>query len=180
MTPFSYAAPMRAATLDFHRTRMLKVQRQIAQHLDEPIDVVALAKVAGLSPRQLERVFTRTVGETPAAYARRLRLERAAVRLRTTRSTILTIAIEAGVESHEAFTRMFRARFGHGPAEFRRLEGVTLQPRARAHLWQLAGAALRQQSRRSYAALGASLATTSAKRGSSRNGSHTGCSFILP
>ena len=144
MTPFGYAAPMRAATLDFHRARMRKVQRHIGTHLDEPIDLVALAKVAGLSPRQLERVFTRTFGETPAAYARRLRLERAAGRLRSTRATILTTALEAGAESHEAFTRMFRARFGHTPAEFRRLESVTLQPRTRARLWQLAGAALRQ------------------------------------
>ena len=141
---FGYAAPMRAATLDFHRARLLKVQRHIAEHLDDDDDLAALAKRAGLSPRQLERVFTRIIGETPSAYARRLRLERAAVRLRTTRSTVLTIAIEAGFESHEAFTRMFSARFGHTPAEYRRLVNSTLQPRGRAHLWQLLGAALRQ------------------------------------
>ena len=144
MTPFAYAASMRAATLCFHRARIAKVQRHIAEHLDERVDVAALAKIASLSPRQLERVFTRTIGEMPAAYARRLRLERAAIQLRTTPATILTIAVEAGFESHEAFTRMFRARFGHTPAGYRRLANSTLQPRARAGLWQLAGAALRQ------------------------------------
>jgi AraC family transcriptional regulator len=120
------------------------VQRHVAEHLSDVVDLAGLAKSAGLSPRQLERVFTRTLGETPSAYARRLRLERAAVQLRTGRSTILTIAIEAGFESHEAFTRMFRARFGHTPTEYRRLATATLQPRVRAGLWQLAGAALRQ------------------------------------
>jgi transcriptional regulator GlxA family with amidase domain len=123
---------------------MDKLQRHISARLDDPVDLPALAKVAGLSPRQLERVFTRTTGETPSGYARRLRLERAAVRLRTTRTTILAIAIEAGFESHAAFARMFRARIGHTPLEYRRLQNVTVQPRARAQLWQLAGAALRQ------------------------------------
>lgn len=135
---------MRAATVNFHRGRMLEVQRHIGAHLDVPVDLAALARLASLSPRQLERVFTRTLGETPSAYARRLRLERAAVRLRTTRATILTIAIEAGFQSHEAFTRMFRARFGQTPADYRRVENHTLQPRGRLDLWQLAVAALRQ------------------------------------
>lgn len=144
MSRFGYAARVRAATLDFHRSRIAKVQRQIAQNLDAPLDLLALAKIAHLSPRQLERVFTRTIGETPAGHARRLRLERAAVRLRTTHSNILTLAIEAGLESHEAFTRGFRARFGNTPAEYRRVANATLQPRPRAGLWQLVAATLRQ------------------------------------
>ena len=80
------------------------------------------------------------MGETPRAYRRRLRLERAALRLRTTRGSVLTVAIEAGFGSHEAFTRVFRRRFGHSPAAYRRLAAATAQPRARASAWRLIAA----------------------------------------
>ena len=131
---------MRPATLDAHRARMTRVVEYLAAHLDEPVDATALGRLAGLSPRQLERVFARTIGESPRAHARRLRLERAAVRLRTARSSILTIAIEAGFQSHEAFTRVFRERFGHTPGAYRRLPEATVQPSKRAQLWQLIAA----------------------------------------
>ena len=135
---------MKRATLTYHRPRMTKVARHLSNHLDERVDASALGKLARISPRQLERVFTRTMGETPRAHARRLRLERAAARLRTCRSRILAIAVEAGFESHEAFTRGFRQRFGHTPAVYRRLATANAQPRPRSQLWQHAAAALRQ------------------------------------
>ena len=131
---------MRRATLDAHRSRMAGVLEFLASHLDDAVDPVVLGRIAGLSPRQLERVFTRTMGESPRAHLRRLRLERAAVRLRKTRASILTIAVEAGFQSHEAFTRAFRQRFGHTPAAYRRLKTTAAQPRARAQLWRLIAA----------------------------------------
>ena len=119
---------------------MTRVTEYLARHLDEAPETATLARIAGLSPRQLERVFARTVGETPRAYLRRLRLERAAVQLRKSRGSILAVAIDAGFESHEAFTRAFRQRFGHSPVAYRRLRNVSRQPRARAKLWHLAAA----------------------------------------
>ena len=135
---------MRSATLQHHRARIAEAQAHLAEHLDEPIDSAKLAVIAGLSVRQLDRVFARVVGETPAAHGRRLRIERAAVRLLDSPATILDIAIEAGFESHEAFTRVFRQRFGVTPNAYRGRQNATRQPRVRAQLWQLAGAALRQ------------------------------------
>src|SRR5215211_52721 len=126
---------MRSSTLTHHRARMRRVAKYLSQHLENPIDSAALARIGGLSARQLERVFARTIGESPRAHARRLRLERAAVRLRTSRSSILTIAVEAGFESHEAFTRVFRRCFGHNPIVFRHLATASVQPRARAEFW---------------------------------------------
>ena len=127
---------MRRTTLDAHRARIERVTHHLATQLDDEIDTAALARMAALSPRQLERVFTRTLGQTPRAYLRRLRLERASVRLQKTRASVLTVAVEAGFQSHEAFTRVFRQRFGHTPAAYRRLGSTSAQPRARAKLWQ--------------------------------------------
>ena len=123
---------------------MTRVLQHLGAHLDEPIDSAALSRLEGLSPRQLARVFTRTIGETPRAHARRLRLERAARQLRGARASILTIAIAAGFESHEAFTRAFQEHFGHTPLGYRRLAVATARPRAREQLWQLVGAGLRR------------------------------------
>ncbi len=129
---------MKAATLRAHDARMTRTLSHLATHLDEPPDGPALARLAGVSPRQLERVFARTFGESPRACLRRLRLERAARRLRTARRGILVIALEAGFSSHEAFTRSFKRRFGHTPAAYRALPGLGLSPRGRPALWRLA------------------------------------------
>jgi AraC family transcriptional regulator len=52
-------------------------------------------------------------------HVRRLRLERAARKMRNAGARLLDLALEAGYESHEAFTRAFVERFGMPPSEFR-------------------------------------------------------------
>ncbi len=78
------------------------------------------AAIAHMSPWHLQRAFAAAVGESPARYQRRLRLERSALTLRSTDERIIDIAIAAGFESHEAFTRAFRSHFGVAPASYRR------------------------------------------------------------
>lgn len=135
---------IRASTLQAHRSRIARVAHYLREHADETIDFAALARMAGLSARQLDRIFTRTVGETPSSYLRQLRLERAARRLRSSRVSILNVALDAGFESHEAFTRGFRQRFGHTPAGYRALVKVTARPCARRLAWRLIASELRQ------------------------------------
>ncbi|MCF3652512.1 helix-turn-helix domain-containing protein [Synoicihabitans lomoniglobus] len=131
---------MKPSTLLAHDPRMARVRTQLGRNLDEPLDLETLARDAGVSVRQLERVFARCWGESPRACRRRLRLERAARRLRRSRRSILTIALEAGYASHEAFTRGFTARFGRGPAEYRKSGDVTTAPRDRHMMWTQAWA----------------------------------------
>jgi AraC-like DNA-binding protein len=84
-----------------------------------PRVVDEMARNACFSGRQFHRLTLRAIGETPGAHQRRLRLDRAAWLLLTSRATILTIALETGWESHETFTRAFRARFHSNPSAFR-------------------------------------------------------------
>ncbi len=129
---------MKPATLRAHDPRLVRLLAYLRAHLDEPLEIGALASLAGVSPRQLDRVFARLFGESPRGCLRRLRLERAARQLRTTRRRVLAIALDAGFDSHEAFTRSFARRFGHNPAAYRRLPVATLQPRRRGDFWRLA------------------------------------------
>jgi transcriptional regulator GlxA family with amidase domain len=88
----------------------------VARHLDEDVSLAALAEQAGLSRFHLHRVFSAAAGETPKQYALRLRLDRAAVLLLTSRGSVLDVALSCGFRSHEVFCRVFRKRFGTTPS----------------------------------------------------------------
>jgi len=90
-----------------------------AAHLDGDVSLDALAGQTGLSRFHLHRVFSTTAGETPKQYTLRLRLGRAAVMLLTGEESVLDIALSCGFQSHEAFCRAFRRRFGMAPSTYR-------------------------------------------------------------
>lgn len=115
---------MKEITRKVYQERILRVLTYIQRHLDEPLELNELAAIAYFSPFHFHRVFRGLVGESLMEHIRRLRLERAAHRLRTTGRSILDIALEAGYETHESFTRAFRSQFGLAPSSAR--EGVCL------------------------------------------------------
>ena len=72
-----------------------------------------------LSRSHFDRVISATAGEPPAAFRRRILLERAAFRLATGTDGILRLAVEAGYASNEAFTRAFQRAYGVAPSAWR-------------------------------------------------------------
>ena len=112
-----------AAQSDYKK-RVLRVLVHIQQHLDEPLELDDLARVACFSPYHFHRIFTGMTGESVKAHIRRLRLERAAWQLKHGRLPVLDIALAAGYESHEAFTRAFQAAFAMAPSRYRSASGA--------------------------------------------------------
>lgn len=106
-------------TLSHYEALVLQALRTLASALDEALDLQALATPACMAPLHFHRVFRGLVGETPLQMHRRLRLERAAWRLAEGDDTVLRIALDAGYETHEAFTRAFRDAFGRSPVQHR-------------------------------------------------------------
>lgn len=102
-----------------YRHRILKVQLHIQEHLDEDLSLDQLAKIAHFSPYHFHRIFKSMVGEGVKEYVKRLRLEMAAMLLKSTAHPVLQIALECGYEAHEAFSRAFRQMFGMSPSQFR-------------------------------------------------------------
>ena len=93
--------------------RMHKVLAHIDQHLDETLELAALAGVAHFSAFHFHRLFAAWMGETLGEYLRRRRLEVAAMRLIAQPAVpVLEIALGVGFGSAEAFARAFKARFG--------------------------------------------------------------------
>ncbi len=102
--------------------RMHAVQQYIRKHIVELLDRNRLAAVAGFSVPHFHRVFTAAVGESPMAYVRQMRLERAGRKLRMGAVDIGEVALFAGYETHTAFSKAFKQHFGLSPSEFRQLD----------------------------------------------------------
>jgi AraC family transcriptional regulator len=104
-----------------YESRMHRVIEHIDRHLDQVLDLDALAGVAHFSPFHFHRLFSAWMGETLGEYLRRRRVEVAAMRLAAQpRVTILNVALSVGFGSAEAFTRAFNSRFGCSPSTWRK------------------------------------------------------------
>jgi AraC family transcriptional regulator len=117
---------VRASTTTSYQERLNRVLIHIHQNLDEPLTIDRLAEVACLSPFHFHRIFNAHVGETVSGHVRRLRLERAAMRIAFTGDSITDTALAVGYETPAAFARAFRERFGMSPSEFRGQQRVTI------------------------------------------------------
>jgi AraC family transcriptional regulator len=110
---------MKDGTATDYRERILRTLVHIQERLDQPLVLDELARVACFSPFHFHRVFRALTGEGVYQHVRRLRLQRAALRLKLHDQPVTDIAFESGYESHEAFTRAFHAMFGMPPSQFR-------------------------------------------------------------
>ena len=111
---------MKAATRISYARAVQQAVEDIVDHLDEALELDTLARRACLSPFHFHRVFRGMIGEAPMEMVRRLRMERAAWRLKHMDWPVTRIAFDAGFETHEAFTRAFRASYATTPSDFRR------------------------------------------------------------
>lgn len=93
----------------------------IEANLDHELALADVARAAGMSRWHFQRIFKALTGETLKGYIRSRRLARSLERLVDTDQRILDIAILAGFETQESFTRAFRAAYELTPAEFRRI-----------------------------------------------------------
>jgi AraC family transcriptional regulator len=110
---------MKTATGQDYHERIVRTLVFLQEHLDEDLPLDRVAAVAAFSTFHFHRIFRALVGEAPAEYIRRLRLERAAQCLKRGEAPVVDLAFAAGYETHEAFTRAFRAMFGVPPSEYR-------------------------------------------------------------
>jgi transcriptional regulator GlxA family with amidase domain len=88
-------------------------------NLEEPLLSAGLVATAGVSERQLERLFRRALGCTPTRYYLDLRLRRARILLGQTRLPVREVALACGFATPAHFSRAYRDHFGHAPREER-------------------------------------------------------------
>jgi len=118
--------------------------RRARDHADrcyaEPLDLDALAAVAGLSKYHFLRLFKATYGVTPADYVSRRRIERAQDLLRATNLTVTEVCLAVGYSSLGSFSSRFSAIVGDSPSEFQRryARGAPHIPGCFVFMWGLA------------------------------------------
>jgi len=103
-----------------YEDRIKKVLDFIGKHLDEELNLEQLSAVACFSKYHFHRLFTAYTGLSLQQMIRWLRLKRAAHQLvRDKEKSIINIALDAGFESHESFSRAFKQVCGLSPSDFR-------------------------------------------------------------
>jgi AraC-like DNA-binding protein len=105
---------------DKHLRRIAPVLSRLDCQPHLPTDRAGLARLAGMSPSHFATVFRRATGLTPLAYLTERRLERAREMLAGGTQPITAVAQAVGFDDPLHFSRRFRARFGLGPAAWRR------------------------------------------------------------
>lgn len=95
--------------------RILKVLAEMEVRIERPATARELSRLAGISLRQLQRVFVLAVGESLARCYLRIRLTKAAELLRSSSMPIVEVGVACGFQSSGHFARCFKAQFGHSP-----------------------------------------------------------------
>ncbi len=98
---------------------LIGVLRSMEMSLETPQPRATLANEAGISLRQLERLFQHHLGRGIHRHYRFLRLERARQLLRETTLPVLDVALATGFASSSQFARAYRRAFGEPPSATR-------------------------------------------------------------
>lgn len=110
--PLGHAAP----------ASVRRVILEMERNLEEPLTVPDLCQRAGISQRQINRLFARFVGKTPQLYYRDIRLDRARGLVTQTEMPLSEIAVASGFASQAHFSKSYHERFGIQPRQDR-IEG---------------------------------------------------------
>lgn len=100
--------------------RTARVHAYMREHLAEPLTLVELAGVAGLSPWHFLRVFKAEHGTTPVRHLGALRLEAAQRLLTSTTRSVTEVAYACGFSSPGHLTTAFQRQLGTTPSRYRR------------------------------------------------------------
>ncbi|MFV0300185.1 MAG: GlxA family transcriptional regulator [Paracoccus sp. (in: a-proteobacteria)] len=95
--------------------RLSEVIARMEANLEEPISPAKLAADAGMSTRQLERLFRRYLNRSPKRYYMETRLARARNLLMQTQMSMIEVALASGFSSPSHFSKCYRARYGSTP-----------------------------------------------------------------
>ena len=110
--------PLRAR-LGVQNARILSIIEMMEANLSEPLTLVEIADHAGLSRRQIERLFRQHMGRSPARYYLEIRLDRARHLLIQSSLPVVEVAVACGFVSASHFSKCYRELYGRSPQQER-------------------------------------------------------------
>ncbi|MGN6550769.1 MAG: GlxA family transcriptional regulator [Pararhizobium sp.] len=110
--------PLRAR-LGVQNSKVLSIIELMEANLSEPLSLVEIADYAGLSRRQIERLFRQEMGRSPARYYLEIRLDRARHLLVQSSMPIVEVAVACGFVSASHFSKCYRELYARSPQQER-------------------------------------------------------------
>ncbi|MGY6248176.1 helix-turn-helix transcriptional regulator [Bosea thiooxidans] len=102
--------------------QMVSAAEAIYKHeMHRPPSIDEMARRIGLNKNRLTDAFKARFGLTPGEYSRETRLQWAHQRLAEGFHSVTDVAATVGYDSHAAFTRAFRERYGYAPSAVRQV-----------------------------------------------------------
>ena len=110
--------PLRAR-LGVQNAKVLSIIEYMESNISEPVQLLDIATYAGLSRRQIERLFQKNMNRSPARYYLEIRLERARHLLMQSSLPVVEVAIACGFISASHFSKCYREFYSHSPQQER-------------------------------------------------------------
>ncbi|SFT49917.1 transcriptional regulator, AraC family [Pseudovibrio denitrificans] len=116
---------------NIYTQRINRAMDYIERNICEELSLAQIADAACFSPYHFHRIFRAMTGETVNQFTSRLRVEKAARRLKQNPSISITdAALDMGFASPSTFARSFQARFGMPASQWRRDATASVEARA--------------------------------------------------
>lgn len=105
--------------LNSRNPHLLDAVQLMERNIEEPLLISELAAHLSISGRELERLFKHYLQQTPKAFYRQLRLEKARWMLQQTKDSVTSVATACGFVSLSHFTRCYQQQFSKLPSQER-------------------------------------------------------------
>ncbi|MCF6432814.1 GlxA family transcriptional regulator [Leisingera sp. M527] len=117
------AAPQKsnyAVAIGSRNQRLLNALQLMQESIEEPLSIGELCDRLDISRRQLERLFSRYLNQSPMHVYFDMRLSHAFALMNETSMSVTEIALASGFNSATHFSRQFKRKFGASPHFFRK------------------------------------------------------------
>ncbi len=91
----------------------------LSKHLDDRITLDELSRMFSSSPTAIKSAFKKVYGISVYSFSKKIKMEEAAKRLKSSDETILDIAADFGYENGSKFAAAFKSVIGYSPSEYR-------------------------------------------------------------
>ncbi len=118
------AAPLGGILNGLRDKRLRQLIQTVVSHPEDEWNIEKMTALANLSRAQLMRLFKQQTGISPHAFVNLIRLRQAAVLLRQTADSVLSVALNVGFQSETHFGKAFKKQYGISPGQYRKNEAV--------------------------------------------------------
>ena len=117
-------APLGGILNGLRDKRLRQLIQTVVSRPEDEWNIEKMTALANLSRAQLMRLFKQQTGISPHAFVNLIRLRQAAVLLRQTADSVLSVALNVGFQSETHFGKAFKKQYGISPGQYRKNAGI--------------------------------------------------------